>query len=176
MQTERLLALANWLEGGAKHSLKIGNRDVVFDMSVGIQVRAEMGEDFDANTCGTACCIAGAAVQFFAPAKANALLSVTRAKMYDLATSIKQAQGNAFEWHATSQVGFYGRSGVNGVLETATELLGLTDEQAMDLFVPNHRPSEHRSLKDFNDPLEAAKVIRRGVETGNFNWDAEYED
>lgn len=59
MNKQRLAAIAEWLEGGAKHA------DVEFDMSVSLIPYDP--ENADHNKCGTTCCIAGAAVHFFDP-------------------------------------------------------------------------------------------------------------
>lgn len=188
MQTERLLALANWLEGGAKHSLRIGKRDVVFDMSVGIRVMAEVGQDFDPNACGTACCVAGAAVEFFAPKEAASLLGNVREEALGVAAIYVDDYGDSLEdptrefindWNGTLDAPFMGvEQGVEqGVFDTARDLLGLSDMQASMLFLPSeatgdYSPPEHAELADYTDPLWAARAIRRGVETGDFNWHA----
>lgn len=177
MQTERLLALACWLEGGAHHKLRIHGREVVFDMAQGIQVLADVGADFDPNTCGTACCIAGAAVQFFAPDKAQALLNAvhedTRSFDKRLDPSDREDDVEA-QWSIDTQAKFYANSYGPGVMDFATELLGLSDSQAKGLFIPNNQFSlRHCELRDFNDPAAAARVIRHGVATGVFDWDEE---
>lgn len=63
MNKQRLLELADWLGKGAKHE------HVRFNMSTFMTFKlkdwyAPITKD---NICGTVCCIAGCAVQFFAP-------------------------------------------------------------------------------------------------------------
>lgn len=181
MQTERLLALACWLEGGAHHKLKIGNRDVTFAMNVGIQALAEFGEDFEPNKCATACCIAGAAVEFFMPEQANALLAGVRNIVADYADANPDSEDegdlNRGDWYFDTQ------SAWGPVKQSAQALLDLDDKQAHMLFTPsedkaeyNYDPPQHMQLSDYTDPAWAARVIRRGVATGNFNWHAEGEE
>ena len=61
MNIERLNEIAEWLEAGAPHKGKVhafymgGFIRPVYDVT---------GKSSDYNSCGTACCIAGAAVQF----------------------------------------------------------------------------------------------------------------
>lgn len=172
MQKERLLALACWLEGGAKHKLQIHGREVVFDMSQGIQVLAEVGTDFDPNTCKTACCIAGAAVEFFAPEKADALLRDVHAELENFGEGTEGDEELVSRWQMDTQAKFYTNPFGEGIADIAADLLGLTYEQSQALFIPNNQDGlDHRELRDFNDPLQAARVIRHGVATGEFNWD-----
>lgn len=183
LQTERLEALANWLEGGAKHSLRIGNRKVVFDMRVGIRVMADIGEDFDPNECGTACCVAGAAVQFFAPDRAQTLLQLAHVEALELVADTVECGDDPKEidrdtWQDTLDVAFITNSDERpGVFEKAQKLLGLTYNQAKMLFQPteplvglDYFPPDHLELCDFTDPLWAARTIRTGLKTGVFNW------
>lgn len=174
LQKERLLALANWLEGGAQHKLQIRGREVVFDMAMGIQVLAEVGADFDPNTCKTACCIAGAAVEFFAPGRADAFLRDIKDDLDGFGEVVDGDEDLQAKWEIGTQAQFYTNTFGPGVADVARELLGLTYEQSKALFVPNFQNSlAHCGLRDFNDPLQAARVIRHGVATGEFNWDEE---
>lgn len=174
LQKERLLALANWLEGGAQHKLQIHGREVVFDMAMGIQVLAEVGADFDPNTCKTACCIAGAAVEFFAPEKANGFLRGIKDDLNGFGEVVDGDEDLQAEWDIGTQAQFYTNTFGPGVADVARELLGLTYAQSQALFLPNYQESlNHCELRDFNDPLQAARVIRHGVATGEFNWDEE---
>lgn len=185
MQKERLLALACWLENGAKH---IGKHPTTFDMSVGIRVDEPVGEyDFDPNACGTACCVAGAAVQFFAPAAAEDLINDVKEALKNEAGVYEENNElpDRDDWYLEQQVGFFaGLSGLPGprIFEIGSSVLGLTERQARMLFLPSetykdeyvtHEPPEHAELADYTDPAWAARVIRRGVETGDFNWYAE---
>lgn len=174
MQKERLLALANWLEGGAQHTLKIHGREVVFDMSQGIQVLAEVGAEFDPNTCKTACCIAGAAVEFFAPEKSDEFLREIHAELENFGDGIEEDEELVSRWQIGTQAKFYSNPHGEGIADIAAELLGLTFKQSRALFTPNCQEGlDHCELRDFNDPLQAARVIRHGVATGEFNWDEE---
>lgn len=174
LQKERLLAMANWLEGGAQHKLQIHGREVVFDMAMGIQVLAEVGADFDPNTCKTACCIAGAAVEFFAPERADAFLRGIKDELENFGDGIVGDEELKARWEIDTQAKFYSNTFGPGVADVAAELLGLTYAQSQALFLPNYQDSlDHCSLRDFNDPLQAARVIRHGVATGEFNWDKE---
>ena len=171
MQTERLLALANWLEGGAKHKLKIHGRDVVFAMDKGIQVMAEFGQDFEPNSCATACCVAGAAVEFFMPEKATALLDGVRENLRTRIGVDFDEESDVLEWKRDAQAGW------DEVSNTAQALLDLSDKQAHMLFKPADSSEEHEyetdefdDLTNYTDPAWAARVIRRGVATGDFNW------
>lgn len=179
MQTERLLALACWLENGAKH---IGKHQTVFDMSVGIRVNEPVGEyDFDPNACGTACCVAGAAVQFFAPAAAEDWISGVKASLRDEATHYGELNETPArdDWYLEQQVGFFAGATGPRIFEVGSSVLGLTERQARMLFLPSERfaegdfvydPPGHAEMRDYTDPAWAARVIRRGVETGDFNW------
>lgn len=133
MNTERLNILADWLEAGAPHE-RAGMR---FDMEIGIEV------DHD-NGCATACCIAGAAVQFFDPTW--------------VAEKVEAALDDDFE------------SGVPwmSVRSAAAALLDLDIETARGLFEPHLNTSW--DLSDFKDPVRVARVVRHFAKTGTVDW------
>lgn len=149
MNVERLLYLADWLAAGAPHKGKVKG----FDISVGVQVTGGEGP-----SCGTVCCIAGAATQFF------------------------NDEDGFLVKKAFEDIG-YGETGEapwDEVFEEAQELLGLTQEQAVALFVP---VGSHDGIhgygdnwNEFNDPFLAAKVVRNLAMTGEVNWDIEEEN
>lgn len=63
MNKKRLLILADWLDAGAPH------KHVEFNMGKWLLLVNQYGltTDYVAYACGSVCCIAGAAAQFFAP-------------------------------------------------------------------------------------------------------------
>lgn len=99
MNKQRLKVIAKWLEGGAKHA------DVKLDMVVGLVPYDPENEAH--NACGTSCCLAGAAVQFFDPAFVEEHAVV----------------GKEIPW--------------NSVKGRAIDLLGMDYHEAMDLFEPS---------------------------------------
>lgn len=145
MNINRLTQLAEWLEGGAKHER------FTFDMTTGIAfpVTEEFNPD-KVTDCGVACCIAGAACQFFGDPTTLIQNEWLRKGELHLA-------GDHFEvdWKKLSTQAMF--------------LLGLTEAQATALFTPNetHR---YRMLREFNDPAWAARTIRRLIETGEVDW------
>lgn len=148
MNIERLTQLAEWLEGGAKHER------FEFDMSTGFSF--PVTEDFNPDVvpeCGAACCIAGAACQFFGDVE-------TLYRLY-------------WEDHYVSEFddGDMAQLDWLPISDEARVLLGLTDAQAEALFVPTSSPQHlEKSLRDFNDPAWAARTIRRLIETGEVDW------
>lgn len=154
MNKQRLEHLAQWLEAGALHER------ITFDMDEGISFKVD---DFDPDRptdCRTACCLAGAAVQFFGD---ETWLAEAMRRQY--------SERDAFDKHLTLPFwGPYGQQrGHNNVLSKATELLGLTRAQAKSLFVPGGW------LPDYNDPQWAARTIRHLIATGKVDWDATEE-
>ena len=103
-------------------------------------MRAEEG---DTPECGTVCCIAGAATQFFNDENG-------------------EIAGEAFEKSAESWTGT-GEADWLVVASEARYLLGLERLQAKELFEPNVRWTSIT-------PEIAAKVIRHLMETGEVNW------
>lgn len=151
MNVERLLYLADWLAAGAPHKGKVKG----FNISVGVQATSG-----DTPACGTVCCIAGAATQFF---------NDEEGYLVDQAFSeIRYGDTGEAPW--------------DEVFEEAQELLGLTHDQATALFVPvgTDRPGSIYGYggdwDDFNDPFLAAKVVRNLAATGEVNWDIEEEN
>jgi len=149
MHIERLTKLAEWLEAGGKHEL------VHFDMTSGIrfseEVEMERLTPEEINACGSSCCIAGAAVQFFNNPVAMIRAAIEDNDMYDT---------TEVPWHT--------------VKEEAAELLELDSDVASWLFEPNYYAHivDHYNLGAFNDPAWAARTIRHLIATGEVNWKA----
>ena len=72
MNEERLIEIAEWLEGGAKHA------HATFNMKKGLVVTEKAWQEGDIAACGTSCCIAGAAVSFFSDDAAKSRLGNAR--------------------------------------------------------------------------------------------------
>lgn len=89
MNKRRLIAIAKWLEAGAKP------RDGIAGFS--------MAEYFAENECGTTCCIAGAALAFFGDSCQPGMRSYRAAVLLGL--DIHQADDLFFAAHA--KVGLY---------------------------------------------------------------------
>ncbi|ATN92850.1 hypothetical protein QGX11_gp087 [Pseudomonas phage PPSC2] len=138
---ESLIKVAEWLEDGAKHvELDSGHKLDGFDIEHSITSYGD---------CGTACCIAGALVQFQNLVK------------------LEQAVSNQTDFFDTE-----GEEGevVEGVMTLAKNHLGIEHTDAEKLFLPwDHFGSE--TFHEFSDPDRAAKVIRHYIETGAVNWD-----
>jgi len=138
MNRENLEVLAQWLEAGAPHRNNVDK----FDMHDGIRIDA----------CGTACCIAGAAIQFFGNGEAEA--------MYAVAIERYTERG-------VGKVPFYPNfRGERTVLSFGAELLDLTPEQAADLFTPCRYEYDWDKIT----PAHAATAIRNFLKTGEVNW------
>lgn len=145
MNKERLTKIAEWLEAGAKHDL------ITFDMTSGVRFTQEVPHDPDkAPYCASSCCIAGAAVQFFGGFSEDDLESIDTER---------------FDGHA--EIAW------DHILPKARELLDLDHFTAERLFTPNDFfvvPGSHGSLKAFNDPAWAARVIRGFIATDAVDW------
>lgn len=156
MHVQRLTEIAEWLEAGAPRK----GYATGFNMQYGIKIdqnlanpqltQNEFGEypiaqaEAVLSTCGTTCCIAGAAVLFYnEPAE-------------KLAKHYFRLYGTVL-WH-----------GHHGIEEEATSLLELTEREARYLFTP-HDVWNGR-LEDYNDPAWAARVIRGFIATGTVDW------
>lgn len=138
MNIDRLTKLAEWLESGAPH---------VADTITGIPVT---GFDYrvglaSAGDCGTVCCIAGAAAQFWGePAEDH------------LAEWVEALQGPL---PGPREAQFFGPGGIG---QEASLVLGLDDDTAEGLF--------HDGEWDEPDPQHAARVIRHLIATGTVDW------
>lgn len=160
MDIERLTKLAEWLENGAKHER------ISFDMREGIVVRKV--EDVDPSspdTCQTACCLAGAATQFFDPAWVERMWGdvwMGDRPAFFSEYSLYEDDDPTYSTDNTP-IAFGGISG------HAQDLLDLSWTQAHSLFTPGNFDA------DYNDPAWAARVIRRLIATGKVDWDAEKE-
>lgn len=131
MHVAHLEEIAEWLEAGAPHKANVEG----FDIFVGVYAISK-----NRNYCGTICCIAGAATQFF-----NDKEGILR----------QQARSNACreaDW--------------SDVFDEAQKILDLDRDQAHQLFEPNGG----YDLSDYNDPARAARVIRNFIATGVVNW------
>ena len=153
MNIANLEFIAEWLEAGAPHKGKVKG----FNIEVGVQARKG-----DAPACGTTCCIAGAATQFFND---------------DDGSILRCARENFSVWSdddATAEADW------DKVFFEAQDLLGLTFNQAQELFVPIGTESPdsifgngNADWSDFNDPQKAARVIRNLIKTGTVDWSIE---
>ena len=161
-----LIEVAEWLERGAPHVRISGTFDIHhFDMEYSVEPDHYSEE---LNTCGTACCIAGAVCQF------NML-------------------GGEKERTENGALPFFGNytwdemkgevvPTTKGALDLATEHLGLSDQAAQELFVPwEHFDLHYDAFEDlgvYSDTKLAAKVVRNFLATGVVDWniDREQED
>lgn len=147
MNIDRLTYIAQWLEAGAPHLGKVQG----FNISVGIKAISSDPE------CGTVCCIAGAATQFFNDEDGY----LVRRAIEDIDSAAPSA----------------GEAPWDLVFIEAMNLLDLTEDQATALFIPVGESNSlsldgvQRYWSDFNDPIKAAKVIRNFIETNEVNWD-----
>jgi len=134
MRADRLTILAEWLEQGAPHKAGIDR----FDMNHGVAV------DPADPACGTVCCIAGAATQFFGD-KGQLFVGQAQADLEF------QGDGEA-EWHEVESEARY--------------LLDLDRIVADQLFRPNMLQVDWQHIT----PEKAGKVVRNLIDTGNVDW------
>ncbi|AMR57382.1 hypothetical protein vB_PsyM_KIL3b_0136 [Pseudomonas phage vB_PsyM_KIL3b] len=136
---QALIKVAEWLEDGAQHvNIDNGHKIDKFDMEYGVTN----------NGCGTACCIAGAIVQFE---------GLIRPVLSGSAVFFDEVDDE------TNEV-------VEGVCTLATNHLGIDKDTAAQLFVP-WEYFNHNSCSEFSDPDRAAQVVRHYLETGVVDWD-----
>lgn len=135
MNTALLTEIKEWLEEGAP-----GDWD--FDMTVYFEA-----ERTSSSWCGTACCIAGAALLFGDPE----CVEVTLDNM-----SSTYSSGQHFWW-------------MDNVDELAAELLGLDPQTASELFAPWSHNMDN-PLPDELPASLAAKVIDHLIQTGEVQW------
>lgn len=128
-----LIKVAEWLEDGAKHVKVKGHSIGMFDME---QAVAHQGD-----SCGTACCIAGAVVQF------EGLISPVKFGSKDFFDGTEE-----------------------GVGTLATNHLGISEAEAEELFEP-WQCFGYDVYTEFSDPQRAAKVVRHYLKTGIIDWD-----
>ena len=132
-----------WLEAGAPHvKIAEGVEIDVFDMEYSVDTEHDLGD-----TCGTACCIAGAVCQF-------EMLGID-----------KRAKDNSLAWSLMSGFG-------EGVLEITTEYLDISEEDADQLITPFDFCFDP---EDYNNPKHAAKVVRKFIDTGIVDWELSEE-
>lgn len=131
-----LTGVAEWLEKGAPH--------VVVD-ATGEEVGSfDMSEVASYNSCGTACCIAGAVVAF-------------NPELFPQFNDIDDRK-----WYRVSEVGNYKHK--KGDVFTDVRLAaGISVKYATALFEPEDMDSRTAE--------EGAKVIREFIETGKVTWD-----
>lgn len=142
MNKVRLIEIAEWLEGGAKHA------NIKFDMQKGLVITEEALAAEDPVACGTVCCIAGAAVAFNRDV-------INKHRLF-----------GELNYYARDENGEYTKREVNWerVREQGRDALGLTDTQASQLFMPPY-------LSKHNDPARAARVVRKLIKTGKVDWE-----
>lgn len=169
MNKERLLELADIIENHKYMDHKIG-----FNMAHSLYDYAKMGYNGDddlvtADTlnnkgCGSVCCIAGVTAIVFD--KDN----VTIEKIGDVVVhkwrgqTVADTNFDAVEQHNR-----------NSIFTTAQLLLGLSYEDAKNLFFPQYAGWGGFSYYPIT-PKMAANTIRRFVETGTVNWVPEWEE
>lgn len=145
--------IATWLEAGAPHE---DARGMCFSMADILLLRPrEEGKDW----CGTACCIAGAALTFGAPDWVAAAPRTTYSRLHNTEV-IQNFDGVRYTtW------------------DRATRMLGLTEEQAQMMFAPwenDHPDDVERNWPESPDNIDAAwaaRTIRRYMEHGDIRWD-----
>lgn len=141
-----LTKLALWLEGGAEH------KTVTFDMGKGIEFKTKDMEEIKAGAlaCRTACCLAGAAVQFFNEPDQLVRRAITE-ELWDRATY------EQLPWYM--------------VKPEAARVLGLDVETADALFLPSvdeyiFSPGTASQIS----PAWAARVVRKLIKDGTVDW------
>lgn len=154
MNRERLLGIAHWLDGGAIHE------KVSFNMADGIIIRE--AQEFNSSqvaTCQTACCIAGAAVQFYDHPENMDVRDTSNDMHGELRTveerDFRPGKNIAINWKQ--------------VKREATSLLDISEHEAAALFTPTGMEGAY-----VNTPWVAAAVIRHFVATGRVEWYAEH--
>lgn len=150
MNTERILELADMLDAHAEAVAKLESLspDMGFNMTTWGDKRRD---DVSGHTCGTAACIAGWAAAAFG--------YTGRAKKFNP----KRAEG----------LGDYGCYN-DGVIEVMGRVLGLTEDQARRLFVPDDVWDYGWLLSYYEfvsiTPSEAAVCLRNLAATGKVDW------
>ena len=158
MNVKVLERVADWLERGAPHEQARGMR---FDMMPMIAVTKDTATS--ENWCGTACCIAGAAITFEDPQLVVKLAKSGHAVYrQDLGDDVL----NVWVW------------------EEAIELTGLDKRQASLLFAPGDEDEDDLvgTIPDVDvtawpfsyqtiTPAWAAATIRHLIATGEVRWD-----
>lgn len=130
-----LTGVAEWLEKGAPH--------VVVD-STGEEVGSfDMSEVASYNSCGTACCIAGAVVAF-------------NPELFPQFKGIDDRK-----WYTIINGDYTHRKG--DVFSDVRRVAGISQKNATALFEPDDMDSRTAE--------EGAKVIREFIETGKVTWD-----
>lgn len=135
LNTELLTRISDWLKAGAPET----GQGFGFDMNTWIEAEA-LGDD---NWCGTACCIAGAALVF---GDNEAVVTTLDAH------SRGYGAGQFIHWYNIDTL--------------AAEALGLNSYQAQRLF----EPWSFFDIPDHITPAQAAATIDRLIETGDVVW------
>lgn len=150
MNRERITKLAEWFEAGAPH------KTIKFVIDQGITV-TNIDEAQDAahlNACQTACCIAGATVQFFDPKFSDEML---------LAIVDDYEHGDYIEQEDPSWV----QGNWPPVKHRAAELLGVEGDDILFMFEPY-------GFTDYPEQFTAeatGKMLRHYLATGKVKWD-----
>jgi len=139
MNKRRLAGIARWLERGAPHKKNV----VEFNMVEGFKYKDVKATAAETNACGTTCCIAGAAVQFYS-------------KPVEL---IEKAMQETTYPHIPWFM----------VRNEAEELLGLDSKTADKLFMG--RMASGGNCRHLVDSKWAARVIRKLIATGEVDWE-----
>lgn len=156
-----LTDIAEWLERGAPH-VTIGNGFDVhhFDMEYSVEPDHYSEE---LNTCGTACCIAGAVCQFN--------------KLGGEAERNKDGGLAFFDLHRWNEEKGEDELLTKGALQLAIEYLGITEDDALKLFVPWDHFDRHYNADEYygvySNPKLAAAVVRKFLATGKVDWNIE---
>lgn len=158
---EKVLA---WLDAGAPHEQARGMK---FDMAEFVTVGSNTTAD--ENWCGTACCIAGAALVFNKEQVLRPLVEIATSKIQKVGCS---------NWDLN------GVSDSVSLWREAKQVLGVSQQQATLLFAPFDQFEDelleiYPDLKhdDWPDdarhitPAWAARTIRHLIETGEVRWD-----
>ena len=143
MNKTRLTEIARWLEAGAP----VRNGVIAFNMENGVARRR--------NACGTACCIAGAAVMFFDPEARDHIEKNIQKRLDQINVVFRRSTDYAI----------YDFFSPGGVKVKAQHLLEIDSDQGDALFVP----FDGEGLDDIQ-PVDAARVIRHFIKTGEIDW------
>lgn len=156
MNVERLEYLANWLAAGAGQLAGV----VGFNLARGIHLMESSVEGVP--ECGTTCCIAGAACEFFdAP--------FVQMNMFDEPVYWAEVRGIRPRARCLRQVDF------DKVKARAMELLGIDGVTADELFyafeyLDVHYSSIHSDARSKIKADHAARCIRKYIATGKVDW------
>lgn len=141
-----------WLEQGAPH-IKVNKKEIGFNMDHVFQEADSeydlpYNKDFDENSCGSVCCIAGAIGQF-------------NYKNDMLKELFKESSHTGKAKDAIDESMY--------VLKQAFPLI--VDELEM-LFIPSQWNTDEHVIKPYSNitPKEALKTIKKFLKTGKVDW------